>query len=478
MNDPSPSNGEPLPPPESAAPSAAPPAAFASPRVVPYGEHPLRREMISREALFVMDRLHEAGYKGYLCGGGVRDLLLGIAPKDFDVATDARPEEIRRVFRNCRIIGRRFRLAHVFFRNGTIIETATFRALLAGDEEAARAAEEAPLPSRRKPFAPDPTYATREGLVVRDNVYGTAEEDARRRDFTVNGLFFDVADGSILDYVGGLDDLAARVLRVIGEPAGRFREDPVRMIRAVRIASQLDFAIEPEAYAAARENAAALAGCSHERMYEEVLKIRRCGHARETFRRGWGLGLFQAVHPAAAAQMQGEEGAALHAWVDKAFGQFDRWRAAGLEAMPALQYALLFGPFIEREAAALAAKGMGAFEAMETATAAVLRAPGDLTQIPKAVVLDAQLIMTLQGQLARAGEGSRYAERLRTRRGFDLAMVYLKFAASLDPARKPLLDRWMAGPIPETDWSGGSPRRPRRRGDGRRGTARRNASRR
>ena len=203
-------------------------------------QHGLRRDRIAHEALRVLTRLDEAGYKAYLCGGGVRDLLLGRTPKDFDIATDAHPEEVKKIFRNCRIIGRRFKLAHVFFRD-VIIETATFRARF---DAPPPEAEGIPLPTRRRTDVPDPMFATRGGVIVRDNVYGTPEEDARRRDFTINGLFYNIADGSIIDYVGGLKDLENRVLRVIGDPETRYREDPVRMVRAVRIAAQLDFEIE------------------------------------------------------------------------------------------------------------------------------------------------------------------------------------------------------------------------------------------
>ena len=158
-------------------------------------QHGLRRDRIAHEALRVLTRLDEAGYKAYLCGGGVRDLLLGRTPKDFDIATDARPEEVKKIFRNCRIIGRRFKLAHVFFRD-VIIETATFRARF---DAPPPEAEGTPLPTRRRTDVPDPMFATRGGVIVRDNVYGTPEEDARRRDFTINGLFYNIADGSIID---------------------------------------------------------------------------------------------------------------------------------------------------------------------------------------------------------------------------------------------------------------------------------------
>ena len=403
-------------------------------------QHGLRREMIAYEALRVLTRLDEAGYKAYLCGGGVRDLLLGRTPKDFDVATDARPEEVKKIFRNCRIIGRRFKLAHVFFRD-VIIETATFRALL---DTPPPEAEDVPLPSRRRTDVPDPTFATRGGVIVRDNVYGTPEEDARRRDFTINGLFYNIADGSIIDYVGGLKDLENRVLRVIGDPETRFHEDPVRMVRAVRIAAQLDFQIE----AGARETIVRLSGelknSSRERLHEEMLKILNCGSAGKVFDRAWQKGLFQRIYPAFAEWLQSPAGhPALH-WVKKALRQFDVWKLAGLKPMPALQHALLFGPFIEGLAGTFAAEGLPEFEAVLQAVNTVLRDKANLTQIPKAVVFDVERILGIQVQMRKSSGQSKYASRLRQRNGFEEALIYLKFAGGLDPARKELLARWMA----------------------------------
>lgn len=403
-------------------------------------EHGLRRDEIDHEALRVLTRLDEAGYKGYLCGGGVRDLLLGRKPKDFDIATDARPEEVKKLFRNCRIIGRRFKLAHVFFRD-VIIETATFRARY---DTPPPEAEGIPLPSRRRTDVPDPTFATRGGVIVRDNVYGTPEEDARRRDFTINGLFYDIADGSIIDYVGGLKDLEERVLRVIGDPEARFREDPVRMVRAVRIASQLGFEIEPGARQAIVDLSGELKSSSRERLHEEMLKILNCGSALGVFERAWQKGLFQTIYPAFSAWLQTPEGhPALH-WVKKVLRQFDVWKEAGLKPMPALQHALLFGPYIESMAAALAVDGMPEFEATLQSVNTVLRDRANLTQIPKAVVFDVERILGIQVQMVKSSGQSKYASRLRHRNGFEEALIYLKLASGLDPARKELLARWMA----------------------------------
>lgn len=403
-------------------------------------QHGLKREMISPEALRVLTRLDEAGYKAYLCGGGVRDLLLGRKPKDFDIATDARPEEVKKIFRNCRIIGRRFKLAHVFFRD-IIIETATFRALL---DTPPPEAEAVPLPSRRRTDVPDPTFATRGGVIVRDNVYGTPEEDARRRDFTINGLFYDIADGSILDYVGGLQDLERRELRVIGDPATRFHEDPVRMVRALRIASQLDFEIERHAREAIMQLCGELKNSSRERLYEEMLKILNCGCALKVFERSWRKGLFQVIYPAFANFLQLPDGhAALH-WVKKALRQFDVWKVNGLKPMPALQHALLFGPYLEGMAGAFVAEGLPEFEATLQAVNTGLRDKANLTQIPKAVVFDVERILGIQVQMRKSSGQSKYAARLRHRNGFQEALIYLKFAGGLDPERKELLSRWMA----------------------------------
>ncbi len=410
-----------------------------APVILSESQHGLRRDMISYEALRVLTRLNEAGYKAYLCGGGVRDLLLGRDPKDFDIATDARPEEVKKIFRNCRIIGRRFKLAHVFFRD-VIIETATFRALL---DNPPPEAEGVPLPSRRRTDVPDPTFATRGGVIVRDNVYGTPEEDARRRDFTINGLFYDIADGSILDYVGGLQDLEHRILRVIGDPETRFQEDPVRMVRAVRIAAQLDFEIERQAREAIVRSAGELVDSSRERLHEEMLKIFNCGSALKVFERSWRKGLFQTIYPAFSGWLQGPDGPAGLHWVRKVLRQFDVWKEAGLKPLPALQHALLFGTYIEGMAAAYVSEEMPEFEATIQAVNTVLRDKANLTQIPKAVVFDVERILGIQVQMRKSAGQSKYATRLRSRNGFEEALIYLKFASGMDASRKALVARWL-----------------------------------
>ena len=264
-------------------------------------------------------RLKEAGYQGFLVGGAVRDLLLGLRPKDFDVATDALPEEVRRLFRNCRLIGRRFRLAHVFFGN-EIIEVATFRAAAAPEREDAedldveggsdagteggpdnaesRVDEPAefspPADSEHRAFDP-------RGRILRDNIYGTIEEDVWRRDFAANGLYYNIEDFSIWDFVDGVNDVKARRLTMIGDPETRYREDPVRMLRAVRFAAKLDFSIERNTEAPIKRLAYLLDGVPPARLFDEVLKLFLSGFGEKAYELLQQYGLFEHLFPQSAA---------------------------------------------------------------------------------------------------------------------------------------------------------------------------------
>lgn len=223
-----------------------------TPVVVPRPDHCLSRKNIDPDALKVMLRLHRHGFKAYLVGGSVRDLLLERHPKDFDVSTDARPAQIRRLFNNCRIIGRRFRLAHIIFRGNKIIEVSTFRR----------------APAERSPEEEGAGDTTKRG----DNTFGKPFEDAVRRDLTINGLFYDIGSFSILDYVGGMDDLKAGIIRTIGPPDERFMEDPIRMLRVVRFAVRTGFRIEPDTHAAVLRNASLLEESNRFRLQDEFQK--------------------------------------------------------------------------------------------------------------------------------------------------------------------------------------------------------------
>jgi poly(A) polymerase len=270
------------------------------PRVVPRAEHPISRRDIDADALRVLYRLRQFNHTAYLVGGSVRDLFIGRRPKDFDIGTSAHPYQVKKLFRNCWIIGRRFRLAHVKF--GTkVIEVATFRRQVAPGEEVVQDGVPAPIPHDALDPATDVARDDMDGAseadhyIHRDNTFGTPEEDAFRRDFTINALFYDIATFSIIDYVGGLPDLQAGVVRAIGDPEVRFREDPVRMMRAVALAARLDFTIDPQSLEAIRIHRQEIARSSPPRLLEEYYKILRAGAAERTFRNLARLGLLAPI---------------------------------------------------------------------------------------------------------------------------------------------------------------------------------------
>jgi poly(A) polymerase len=255
---------------------------MGEPKIVPRPEHVLSRKLIDPEALKVLYRLNQSDYTAYLVGGSVRDLLLGRKPKDFDIGTSAQPYEVKKLFRNCWIIGRRFRLAHVRFGEKTI-EVATFRRQVSADE----ALPEAPLQTLAPPesdVAVPELDDERDRLIHRDNTFGTPEQDAFRRDFTINALFYDIETFSIIDYTGGLEDLQKRVVRCIGVPEERFQEDPVRMIRAVAMAARLEFTIDAPIEVAIASHRGDIARSAPARLIEEFYKLLRSGAAERAFR--------------------------------------------------------------------------------------------------------------------------------------------------------------------------------------------------
>ncbi|MSO55802.1 MAG: polynucleotide adenylyltransferase PcnB [Acidobacteria bacterium] len=260
------------------------------PVVIPRSDHNISRKNIDPDALKVLYRLRQFNYIAYLVGGSVRDLLLERTPKDFDIGTSAHPYQVKRLFRNCWIIGRRFRLAHVKF--GTkVIEVATFRRQIpAGTEEE---------PVQVQPVLERPAESgdDQDWLIQRDNTFGTPEEDAFRRDFTLNALFYDIETFSIIDYVGGIDDIRARLIRCIGKPEERFQEDPVRMLRAVALASRLDFSIDPPILEAIERYHGEIARSAPPRLMEEIYKVLRTGSAEHIFRGLLDTGLLAAIAP-------------------------------------------------------------------------------------------------------------------------------------------------------------------------------------
>jgi poly(A) polymerase len=258
------------------------------PTIVPRPSHNVSRDDISSSALKVLYRLSKAGYQAFLVGGSVRDALLGLHPKDFDVATNAHPDEIKALFGNCRLIGRRFRLAHVRFGQ-EIIEVATFRAAANGEEKHADVAHDT------------------HGRILRDNVYGSIDEDVWRRDFTCNALYYNIADFSIWDYCGGVEDVKKKRLVLIGDPETRLREDPVRSLRAIRFAAKLGFTIDPSVVAAMDKTRDLLSNVPPARLFDEFLKMFQAGHARKTFELLWTHHLFGMLFPETDAELERDQ---------------------------------------------------------------------------------------------------------------------------------------------------------------------------
>ena len=307
---------------------------MVEPTIVPRAAHAISRRAIDPDALKVLYRLHENGHIAYLVGGSVRDLLLDRRPKDFDIGTSAQPHQIKKLFRNCWIIGRRFRLAHVKFGTKTI-EVATFRRQVPAadvDAEAAEITTEVTEDNRGNLTAARP-----DRLIQRDNAYGTPEEDAFRRDFTVNALFYDIATFSIIDYVGGLTDLEARVIRCIGDPDVRFLEDPVRMLRAVVLAARLEFTIDAPILESIAVHKHEIARSAPARLVEEYYKILRSGHAEGALRQLRATGLLKAITPELAADQEP---------LTRAVAALDRYRARFDAAPDTLTNAILAGTLL------------------------------------------------------------------------------------------------------------------------------------
>ncbi|HET8765267.1 MAG TPA: polynucleotide adenylyltransferase PcnB, partial [Rhodanobacter sp.] len=319
--------------------------------IIPRDQHTVSRKNISKAALRVLYRLNEAGYDAFLVGGAVRDLLIGHTPKDFDVATNATPDEVKKLFRNCRLIGRRFRLAHVVF-GPEIIEVATFRGT--GEDEDAEG-------ERR----------VVDGRIVRDNVWGTIEEDALRRDFRVNAMYYDISDFSVRDYVGGMQDLRDRVLRLIGEPTTRYREDPVRMLRAVRLAAKLGFSVDAAAAAPFESLGPLLGEAAPARLFDESLKMFLAGYGLKSFRTFEQYGLLKFMLPATArALRRGDEG--LRALVEQGLANTDARVVAGKSVTPAFLFAVLLWGEVRDLAHAAIEQGADRNEAWEHAAQRVV----------------------------------------------------------------------------------------------------------
>jgi poly(A) polymerase len=380
------------------------PTINTQPRIIPRSEHAISRANISSNALKVLYRLKGAGYDAFLVGGGVRDMLLGREPKDFDIATNARPEEVKKLFRNCMLIGRRFRLAHVRFEN-EIIEVATFRAQ--GDG------------------ASDDEARTENGRILRDNVYGTLEEDAWRRDFTVNALYYNIQDFSVVDYVGGMTDLQSGMLRLIGDPRQRYHEDAVRMLRAVRFAAKLGFRIHPDSEAPIFELAHLLEDIPSARLFDEILKLFLGGCAVQSFELLRHYGLFAYLFPQTDACLTHErEGFPLTLLI-RALQNTDARIAEGKPVTPAFLYAALLWEPLRQVMASQEAEVMGEIQALQQAAYAVESQQLARTALPKRFGVPMREIWTLQVRLRRTTglRPLRLLEHPRFRAAYDFMLL-------------------------------------------------------
>jgi poly(A) polymerase len=383
-----------------------------SPLVIPRSEHSISRAAISPNALKVLYRLKEAGYQGFLVGGAVRDLLLGLRPKDFDVATNALPDEVRRLFRNCRLIGRRFRLAHVFF-GSEIIEVATFRAAAAperedaedADVDAETASEDSTLEPITPEFSPPSDSEHRafdlRGRILRDNIYGTIEEDVWRRDFSANGLYYNIEDFSIWDFVDGMSDIKARRLKLIGDPETRYREDPVRMLRAVRFAAKLDFSIEPATERLLQQLAYLLDGVPPARLFDEVLKLFLSGFGAKSYRLLKQYGLFEHLFPQSAAAFALPPYAYAGEMLELGLANTDARIAADKPVTPTFLFAVLLWSAVLRELNERQAGPTPDLALLMQACDTVLRTQQSRVAIPRRFAIPMRELLMLQPRFAR-----------------------------------------------------------------------------
>ncbi|WP_048308263.1 polynucleotide adenylyltransferase PcnB [Halomonas sp. PR-M31] len=374
------------------------------PHIIPREEHPISRQLFSDSALKVLYRLHNAGFDAYLVGGCLRDALLGKSPKDFDVATNATPEELRDLFRNSRIIGRRFRIVHVRFGR-EIIEVTTFRGR-PNDDHGEHLAQQ-----------------SEHGLLLRDNVWGNIEEDALRRDFTINALYYNIADFSLQDWVGGMADIDDRVLRLIGNPETRYREDPVRMLRAMRFAAKLDFSLAPATEAPIGDMAALLLQIPPARLFEEVLKLFLSGHAVATFNLLRQYGLSAMLFPEAEEAI--EELPWAEPLIIQALTNTDIRIREERPVTPAFLFAALLWPGVQQRRKQLQAEGLAPIPAQQTAAQQAVSRQLQHTSIPKRFSFPMRDIWDLQQRLPkrRGKRAFQTLEHPRFRAAFDFLLL-------------------------------------------------------
>lgn len=382
--------------------TAKPDKPYAAEIITP-AQHGIPEQKVSSNALRVIERLQEAGFDAHIVGGGVRDLLLGLRPKDFDVATSATPEQVRQVFRHSRIIGRRFRIVHVMFGRD-MIEVTTFR----GHHSNAVSDKDG--------------EAHDSGLLLRDNVYGSIEEDAIRRDFTVNALYYGV-DRNVRDFCNGMRDIQKRQIHVIGDAETRYREDPVRMLRAVRLAAKLDFSLEKNTATPISRLAPLLNDVSNARLFDEVLKLFLAGHALKTFGMMVEYRLFQTLFPGPARLL--EPGNYSDRLIRQALANTDDRVRRELHVTPAFLCAAILWPLVQKQQQHAEHEGLPAYQALQRAAQTVIAEQVKRVGIPKRFTLPMQEIWELQWLLARrqGGKADRLLEHPRFRAAYDFLLL-------------------------------------------------------
>jgi len=435
--------------------------------VIPREQHTISRKDISENALKVLYRLNKAGYEAYLVGGGVRDLLLGKKPKDFDVTTNATPDQVRKLFRNCRLVGRRFRLAHVMF-GPEIIEVATFR----GHHE-------------DQPADRTTSQRGQNGMLLRDNIFGSIEDDAQRRDFTINSLYYSVADFSVRDYVGGMQDLEEGVIRLIGNPETRYREDPVRMLRAVRFAAKLHMRISPETAEPIARLATLINDVPPARLFEESLKLLQAGHGFDTYQLLREYSLFQPLFPTITRFFTEKGDSSMERIINLVLKNTDTRIQNDMRVNPAFLFAaMLWYPQLETAQKIAQESGLTYHDAFALAMNDVLDEACRTLAIPKRITTLVRDIWQLQLRMSRR-QGKRawkLMEHPKFRAAYDLLALraeiegnhelqrlvqwWGEFQVAAPPAQKGMLD--VLDDEPETRRRH---RRPRKRAPRREGSA-------
>ncbi len=375
------------------------------PKIIPRASHNVSRDEISTNALKVLYRLHKSGFQAFLVGGGVRDAILELHPKDFDIATNAHPEEVRALFANCRLIGRRFRLAHIRFGK-EIIEVATFRAAAVADDKHADVAHD------------------HAGRILRDNVYGTIEEDVWRRDFTCNALYYNIADFSIWDYVGGVKDIERRRLVLIGDPDKRLREDPVRMLRAVRFAAKLDFRIDDSVRKSMAKHLDLLKNVPPARLFDEFLKLFQTGHAEKTFALLRKFGLFGELFPDTNDALDKDK--TFLKLVRAALASTDRRVAAGSSVTPMFLLGVFLWAPVRRHAEELREKEkMSEAQSLAIAAYQISREQQARISLPRRFTAPMREMLAMQPRfnMMRGKRAFNLLEHRRFRAAYDFMML-------------------------------------------------------